>query len=291
MGNTPIVSICIPTYNGERTIESCIRSVLRQTFHEIEIVVSDDQSLDNTLRIVDSILDQRIRILPPELRSSVSANWNRAVRECRGEFIKMMGQDDLLFPECIAEEMRAIQSSPSHPYSFSFSRRNVINEKDQIIIRDYGMDTKSQTLSAEQIVKRVIRSGTNPIGEPVVGLVRREAILQTSGYTGSYTIDIRMWMELLSIAPAIFTHKTLMSFRVGKGSWSYLLRSLQAKDVIVFHLELKDTYPDLVTGRDLVMGRVSANLKQFVRIKVIRFLSVKANLFLVLRRKLQFHCK
>ena len=59
---SPLVSICIPSYNGEKWIREAIDSALAQTYKPLEIVIVDDASTDNTLEIIQSYRDPRIRI-------------------------------------------------------------------------------------------------------------------------------------------------------------------------------------------------------------------------------------
>ena len=60
MNNNPLVSICIPTYNGKRYIDQCISSAMNQSYNNIEIIISDDQSMDNTIEIANTILDKTL---------------------------------------------------------------------------------------------------------------------------------------------------------------------------------------------------------------------------------------
>ena len=58
MNNNPLVSICIPTYNGKRYIDQCISSAMNQSYNNIEIIISDDQSTDDTLNIANVLLEK-----------------------------------------------------------------------------------------------------------------------------------------------------------------------------------------------------------------------------------------
>ena len=105
----PLVSVCMPTCNGEAYIGDALTSVLKQTYQNIEIVVSDDTSTDETLSVVDRILAGTS--IPFSVhsheRAGIGANWNYCIRVAKGEYIKFLFQDDILKPNCI-EEMLAV---------------------------------------------------------------------------------------------------------------------------------------------------------------------------------------
>ena len=90
------VSICIPTYNGAQFIRKTLESVLNQSYQNIEVIVNDDCSTDNTMDIVRSMNDSRIKIYANEENLGLVRNWNMTVSYATGEFVKLMCQDDLL---------------------------------------------------------------------------------------------------------------------------------------------------------------------------------------------------
>jgi glycosyltransferase involved in cell wall biosynthesis len=89
------VSVVLTCYNGARWISSAIESILAQTYKNLELVVIDDGSTDNSKEIVSSYLcDERVRYIYQENRG-FSAAVNRGIKESRGELIGFIGQDDL----------------------------------------------------------------------------------------------------------------------------------------------------------------------------------------------------
>lgn len=87
----------MPAYNAEKYIEAAIRSVLRQTWTEFELLVIDDCSRDSTAEIAERLAaeDGRITLLRNAENAGVSASRNRGVREARGEWIAFLDSDDL----------------------------------------------------------------------------------------------------------------------------------------------------------------------------------------------------
>lgn len=99
-------SVCVTTYNGERYIEQQLRSILEQIAADDEVIVSDDGSTDNTLKIVDSIGDKRIRIRHSNAHY-FKDNFIEAMCEAKGDIIFLSDQDDVWLPgkyeRCIKE--------------------------------------------------------------------------------------------------------------------------------------------------------------------------------------------
>lgn len=107
MHHHPLVSIVVITYNSSQTVLETLESIKNQTYPEIELIVSDDCSPDNTLELVrDWMHDNVSRFIRSEIVASdrntgVSANMNRGGIQARGKWIKTIAGDDCLVPECI----------------------------------------------------------------------------------------------------------------------------------------------------------------------------------------------
>ncbi len=114
--NNPLVSVVIITYNSSKTVLETLESVKDQTYQNIELIVTDDCSTDNTLEtVIDWINDNRLRfvrteIVTTEKNTGVSGNNNRGVSKSHGEWIKLLAGDDCLVPTCIEEFVAFVTS-------------------------------------------------------------------------------------------------------------------------------------------------------------------------------------
>lgn len=99
-----LISIIIPVYNREDKIGRCLDSILAQTFHDLEILIVDDGSTDQTLAVCESYMekDQRIQLFQIEHRG-VSAARNKGIEEANGRYLLFVDSDD-----CIDAEMTAL---------------------------------------------------------------------------------------------------------------------------------------------------------------------------------------
>ena len=97
-----MISIIIPVYNGEKTIDNIIKCLMKQTFKDIEIIVVNDGSTDNTLLVLKK-WKSKIRVINQE-NKGVSSARNRGIKEARGEYLMFFDADD----ECKYEMIEKI---------------------------------------------------------------------------------------------------------------------------------------------------------------------------------------
>lgn len=101
----PLVSIIMATYNRAKTIKRAINSVLNQTYKNIELIIVDDGSSDNTFEILQDYHDPRIRIFKHESNKGVTAAKNSGLRLIRGDWFTTFDSDDEMVPEAIETMM------------------------------------------------------------------------------------------------------------------------------------------------------------------------------------------
>ena len=104
-----MISVCVATYNGERFIREQIDSILRQLSSDDEIIVSDDGSTDDTISIINSIDDKRIRIIEGPRKHSPTQNFECAMKEAKGDYIFLADQDDVWKPNKVEVCMKWLQ--------------------------------------------------------------------------------------------------------------------------------------------------------------------------------------
>lgn len=105
MKNEPLVSVIIPTYNRGRLILDSVNSVLNQTHKNIELIVVDDCSTDDTKEIIESLKDFRIKYIKLEKNSGACVARNKGIEKSTGEFIAFNDSDDLWLPEKIYRQL------------------------------------------------------------------------------------------------------------------------------------------------------------------------------------------
>jgi succinoglycan biosynthesis protein ExoO len=103
----PYVSVIVPAYNIAGYLERALDSALAQTMSDLEVIVVDDASSDATFEVASSVAsrDARVRVLPNESNSGLSASRNRAMHAARGEWIALLDGDDAWLPERLERMM------------------------------------------------------------------------------------------------------------------------------------------------------------------------------------------
>lgn len=101
------ISIIIPVYNGEKTIERCINSIINNNYENIEIIVINDGSNDRTLEILEKIkkVEKRLKVISQK-NSGVSAARNLGIKNSTGDYIYFMDADDYIEENCIKTVMK-----------------------------------------------------------------------------------------------------------------------------------------------------------------------------------------
>lgn len=127
-----LVSVRVVSYNAETTIIETLESIKNQTYQNIELIVSDDCSKDNTVRVARTWIEQnksrfvRTELLTVPKNTGVCANMNRSLKACKGEWIKGIAADDILLPNCIEDVMEYVHDKPEIQFVATLQR--VYNE-------------------------------------------------------------------------------------------------------------------------------------------------------------------
>ncbi|VEB96366.1 Spore coat polysaccharide biosynthesis protein spsA [Cedecea lapagei] len=142
-----MISVCIPTYNGESYIREQLTSILEQLNHCDEVIISDDGSTDNTLKIIDDLKDPRIKVYQNELKSDfssnirteqilkkVSLNVQNALNKCVGDYIYLADQDDIWLDGRISQTINLLKSEKP---VLVINDCNIINQNEEITQASY----------------------------------------------------------------------------------------------------------------------------------------------------------
>ena len=172
-----LVSVIIPAFNAEETIDETLTSVRTQTYANLEILVIDDGSTDQTAQVVleHAAQDARVRLIT-QANAGVAAARNNGIARARGELIAPIDSDDLWAPEKIRSQVMALKYGGSH-VALVYTWFAVINQDSCVI-------DLSVTPQDEGYVMLRLCSG-NFIGNASSPLMRKSAILEAGGYDTS----------------------------------------------------------------------------------------------------------
>ncbi len=127
----PLVSVIMPAYNAERYIGLAIESILRQTYENLELIIIDDCSQDNTMNIVNQFIDSRIRIFHNKKNQGISYSRNYALEVSQGKYIAIMDDDDVSFDHRLEKQVTFLENNTD--IGVVGGRVESIDENDNLI--------------------------------------------------------------------------------------------------------------------------------------------------------------
>jgi glycosyltransferase involved in cell wall biosynthesis len=135
-----MISVCIATYNGEEYVEQQLKSILIQLSKEDEIIVSDDGSKDNTVKIIEGLNDKRIKVYLNGGFKNPIYNFERALSLSNGNFIFLSDQDDLWHPDKISVMKKHLLK-----YDMVVCDHSMIDIDNNLIEKSYFKRVKSKS--------------------------------------------------------------------------------------------------------------------------------------------------
>jgi len=239
-----LVSVLIPAFNAEKYIEETIQSILKQAYPEIEIIVVDDGSTDDTVNILKGIDDKRLQIFSQENKGASTAR-NTAYNLCKGAFIKFMDADDLLNSECVAEQVMALSGKTNCIASAKWGRFKNEDLSDFTFSQEpvwKNMDGKKWA------VESLIDYGRN-MTQPGIFLIPRPLIEQEGLWDESLSLidDFEFMMRIITGSKeVIFCENSILYYR--SGMQQSLSRQFSPK-------HKKSAYDSLLKGIDTLLQR------------------------------------
>ena len=179
----PLVSVAVITYNSSKTVSETLNSIYSQTYKNLELIISDDGSKDDTIDICQKWIQGhkerfvRTQIITVDRNNGVTGNYKRASENCQGEWIKEIDGDDLLLPNCIELYVQYIINNPDTIYLFG--KVKVFGENEDIVNRfantifDYSFFSLHPSKQYEWLITRL----SQPIPS-VTSFFNREKVIE-----------------------------------------------------------------------------------------------------------------
>jgi glycosyltransferase involved in cell wall biosynthesis len=237
MEQYPRVSIGLAVYNGERYLAETIDSILAQTFHDFELIISDNASTDHTQEIARAYAakDERIRYYRNAKNLGIAPNYNRVIGLARGEYFKLADYDDLLAPTFLECCIAILDSMSS--VVVCYARARLIDENGF----DLGPCDPKPDTGSPQPHERFRKLILEPhLAIQSMGLMRRDAIMQTRLY-GSYPSSDEVFLAELSLWGQYYEiQDRLISIRIHAKQTTKGTYTLQRDRVLLFDTSLTD---------------------------------------------------
>ena len=263
---TPRVSVVVPSYNNASFIEATMDSILGQTFADFELVVADHSSVDGTWELLRRYrIDPRVRLLRTEAGGGALRNWERVTTAARGELVKLVCGDDIIYPDCLRVQVEAMDANPS--VVLVAAQRDLIGAHGDTVITRRGLAGLTGLVPGRVAARHAVVVGSNIFGEPACVLIRRESLERVGGWDGRhpFVIDEATYVNVLLGGDFFGIDTALAAFRLSSSQWSVHLVREQSDQVIGFHHRLAEDAPGLLSRTDLLRGDAMARGMAYVR--------------------------
>jgi glycosyltransferase involved in cell wall biosynthesis len=187
----PVVSVVMPTWNGERFLRPAIESILNQTFRDLELIIIDDGSTDSTPRILadfkDKDKDGHLIVLTNQRNLGIAGATNRGLAAARGEYVALQDHDDISLPHRLQTQLDFLQSHPA--IALVGSAATLIDENG-VAYDEYIEPEEDIEIKWEMLFRC-------PISHTSV-MTRRRLLLDVGGYSTETMLKVASDYDLLS---------------------------------------------------------------------------------------------
>jgi glycosyltransferase involved in cell wall biosynthesis len=224
--DNPLITITMSVYNGADTIKTTIESVIAQTYKNWNLIVRDNNSTDNTVDIVKSFADDRIKIIRNEVNKGASLNSIFLLEEITGEYFKWIDDDSYLYPENLEKEARILIENKNIVFVTCNTEYRIENGKTVRV----KIPFKNNIVTRDEYIKHSLLTAKGSIQEGNQALYRssfyKTAVNRyflnglDAGLVNLYSGYFYVPSLILSHGDMYVIHETLSSGKIEKNSYS-----------------------------------------------------------------------
>lgn len=193
MQNKPLVSIICISYNHASFVEKALESVLNQTYTNIELIITDDCSTDNSKEVIENWLTKHPNILfiPNKVNLGNTKTFNNAAKHAKGEYFIDLAADDILLENCIQRQIETFQNTNFKKLGIVYANIDLIDENDNFIAVYYDGKEKPES---GNVYEMVISRSTKICS--VASMIKKE-VFETVGYYDENLAyeDLDLWVR------------------------------------------------------------------------------------------------
>ncbi|MGB3405557.1 MAG: glycosyltransferase [Microcoleaceae cyanobacterium] len=265
-----LISIIIPVYNGEKTIQETIFSILNQTYQHFEIIIINDGSTDSTLEVISSIPNPQIKVFSYP-NSGVSASRNRGIALASGEYISFIDADDLWTPDKLEAQLNALQKHPQAAVAYSWT--DWIDESGQVISSG-GHHQFSGDVYKHLFLGDFVEGGSNV-------LIRKSALDKVGVFDESinFSEDWELWLRLAAQYQYIVIPRTQILYRISHQSASFNVLQMEKSSLQVIQKAI-DNSPQPI---EFLQSQCLANRYKYLICKTLDSYPMRKNGLIAIR--------
>jgi glycosyltransferase involved in cell wall biosynthesis len=279
-----LVSIVVITYNSAKYVLETLESAKVQTFQNIELIISDDCSTDNTVKICRKWIEKykerfiRTELITAEKNTGIPANCNRGVKAANGKWIKLIAGDDILDKSCVINFLN---------YTFNNPDASIISSSIQLFANTFAEENFGKVINPEEVMffykdtsayqqyNMLLRM--NYVHGPST-MIKKAAIMDVGGFDEKYQLleDYPMFLKLTKAGYKIYAlnkvtvyyrrHNSTVLIHVGNTIFSN------------FYLKIRTFDLDYIYPNITVAERIAKNL-EYSRLRLFDWLGLNKETF------------
>ena len=208
----PAITVLMPVYNGATYLNEAINSILNQTFQNFEFIIIDDGSTDDSVKIIKSYDDNRIRLFENKNNLGQSETLNKGLSLTRGKYIARMDQDDISMPERLKKQFEFMENNSDIDVCGSWLQ--LIGKYDGIV----ELETDSERIKINLLTNQ-------NLAHPAV-MIRKDTLVKYDlNYNPTFTIgnDYDLWVRMFDDCSFANLPEPLLKFRMHDNQYSKML--------------------------------------------------------------------
>ncbi|MEW5676004.1 glycosyltransferase [Flavobacterium enshiense] len=222
MQNSPLVSVICLCYNHAKFVEAALNSVLNQTYQNIELLIADDCSSDDSEQVIKKWLQQHPGIVFISNPANIgnTKTFNKLLQLAKGDYIIDLAADDVLLPHCIEKQLYTFQNTKHKNVGIVYGNAELISEENKPLGYYYNQDQngKIENLPPSGDIYLSVLSQSHKICS-VSSLIKRDVLESLSGYDENLAYeDLDLWVRASRYYHFDFIEDTLVQKRIAVNS-------------------------------------------------------------------------
>jgi glycosyltransferase involved in cell wall biosynthesis len=260
----PLVSIVVITYNSAKHILETLESAKAQTYQQIELIVSDDCSTDDTTDIcrnwIEANRDRFVRaeLIVADKNTGIAPNCNRGIRITKGEWIKLIAGDDILLPECIQKNYTKVKKNNEIRFLFSNIISFIITNGQKEYFKKSPLEHQKIFFNIDPKLQYLKLLEGNFVSATPSSFIHRQSLVELALFDEDYPFmeDYPLWLKCTqNNIPLCYFDADTVLYRYGDS----ITRSSESWISLLFYKSLKDHYI-----KNVAMHLKHHNLKLFL---------------------------
>ncbi len=246
----PVISVILSVYNTEKYVAAAIDSILRQTYHDFELIIIDDCSTDSSPAIIQNFqaIDKRIKVITNQHNSGLGVSLQRGIKGASGRFIARMDADDISPVDRFEKQVDYLNS---HPQIMVLGGDFVIMNEVGEAIRDYIFPKDPEMMRWNMMLGSGLIVGSGAV------MIRRELFDQIGPYSDLRAAqDFELWARLFDydVLPLANLNNIVYYYREQRESITQSQNSLQERNAVQVRQKKIEQFLEKTVSQDVVLA-------------------------------------